>query len=252
MNVIFDIAAHELARLIKSPTGWIVLAIVQFLLAVIFLFLLNRFIDPSAAPLLAKYGVTSTVVATFLRVVGIVLLLFAPFLTMNTISEERQTGTLQLLRSSPVSAVELVAGKYLGIVSFFLLLLAVIALMPLSLLLGAGTRLDLWQFGLGVLGIMLLVSTFIAVGVFMSTLTHKPLLAATGTFGALFMFWMTGITDGTGWWWSEQFLEYLALFGHYRHLIDGRLSSTVVVYYLLVSVVFLALSVWRLDDERYY
>ena len=247
MNAIICIARHELTRLLKSPLGWIVFAIVQFLLAIVFLFLLYRFTDPTVSSL-TKYGVTSTIIATFLRLEGIVLVLLTPFLTMHAISEERQTGSIHLLRSSPVSITELVAGKYLGIVAFFLLLSMVLALMPLSLLLG--TRLNLWQFGAGFAGLMLLVSACVSVGICMSTLTYQPALAAAGTLGVLLMLCFTGIVDAGGPW-SERVLNYLSLFTHFRHLVDGKLNSTSVGYYFLMSVVFLALSIWRLNDERY-
>ena len=143
MKTIFHIAVHEVRRLFKSPLAWIILAVVQFLLAIFFLLILSKFIDPAAATIFANYGATEIVVVGLLQITGIILLLITPFLTMHTFSEERQTGSIKLLLSSPISITELVLGKYMGVICYLLMVLSLIALMPLSLLLG--TELDLLQ-----------------------------------------------------------------------------------------------------------
>ncbi|MEE9551442.1 MAG: ABC transporter permease subunit, partial [Gammaproteobacteria bacterium] len=138
MRNIIHIATHELRRLFKSPLAWVILAVVQFLLAIFFLVLLNHFMSP--APWYADRGLTEIVVAGLLQIAGIVILLVTPFITMRLFSEEYSAGTITLLYSSPVSVTELVLGKYLGILCFLLIMLALIALMPFSLYLG--TTLD--------------------------------------------------------------------------------------------------------------
>ncbi|MEJ2094684.1 MAG: ABC transporter permease, partial [Gammaproteobacteria bacterium] len=101
MNNIITIAAHELRRLFKSPLAWIILGVVEFLLAVFFFLLLNQFLNP--VPWYAGRGVTEIVVAGVFQVSGIIILLIAPLVTMRIFSEERRTGTINLLLSSPVS-----------------------------------------------------------------------------------------------------------------------------------------------------
>ena len=70
MKSIFHIATHELRRLFKSPLAWIMFAVVQFLLAIFFLLILGKFIDPAAASLFADYGVTQIVVVGLLQITG--------------------------------------------------------------------------------------------------------------------------------------------------------------------------------------
>jgi len=250
MNAIFHIATHELRRLFKSPLAWILFAVVQFLLAIFFLLILGQFIDPAAASLFANYGVTEIVVVGLLQIAGIILLLITPFVTMHTFSEERQTGSIKLLLSSPISLTELVLGKYLGVMCYLFLLLCFIALMPLSLLMG--TELDLLQLLAALIGLVLLTSSFAAIGLFVSSLTSQSAVAAISTFGVLFVLWIMNMAGNTG---TEQFREiltYASLLNHYHNLLDGIFNSTDVIYYLLVSSVFIILSIWRLDNERLY
>ena len=113
MKTVFIIAAHELRRLFKSPLAWIILAIVELLLAILFFIMLSQFLSP--APWYAGHGVTEIVAAGLLQISGVILLLVTPFITMRIFSEERRTGTIRLLFSSPISITELVLGKYFGI-----------------------------------------------------------------------------------------------------------------------------------------
>ena len=248
MKSIFHIATHELRRLFISPLAWIMFAVVQFLLAIFFLLILGKFIDPAAASLFANYGVTEIVVVGLLQIAGIILLLITPFITMHTFSEERQTGSIKLLLSSPISMSELVLGKYLGVICYLFLLLMLIYLMPLSLLLGA--ELDLLQLLSGFLGLILLTSSFAAIGLFVSSLTSQSAVAAIGTFGVLFVLWIMNMVGNTGSEFFREILTYASLLNHYHNLLDGVFNSADVVYYLLVSGVFIILSIWRLDNER--
>ncbi|MEE8233134.1 MAG: ABC transporter permease subunit [Gammaproteobacteria bacterium] len=248
MNTIFHIAMHELRRLFKSPLAWIIFAVVQFLLAIFFLLILSQFMDPAAASLFANYGVTEIVVVGLLQIAGIILLLITPFVTMDTFSEERQSGCIKLLLSSPISVTELVLGKYLGVICYLFLLLSLIALMPLSLLMG--TELDLLQLLSGIIGLILLASSFAAIGLFVSSLTSQPAVAAISTFGILFVLWIMNMAGSTGSELFREILTYSSLLNHYHNLLDGIFNSADVIYYLLVSTVFIVLSIWRLDNER--
>jgi len=248
VNTIFHIATHELRRLFKSPLAWILFAVVQFLLAIFFLLILSQYMDPAVASLFANYGVTEIVVVGLLQIAGIILLLITPFVTMHTFSEERQSGCIQLLLSSPISMTELVLGKYLGVICYLLLLLSLIALMPLSLLMG--TELDLLQLLSGIIGLVLLASSFAAIGLFVSSLTSQSAVAAISTFGILFVLWIMNVAGNTGSELLREILTYLSLLNHYHNLLDGIFNSADVIYYLLVSTLFIVLSIWRLDNER--
>ena len=246
MNNIILIAANELRRLFKAPLAWIILAVIQFLLAIFFYLLLAEYMQPARA----ASGLTETVVAGLYQIAGVIILLVSPLLTMRLITEERRLGTIKLLYSSPISLTELVLGKYLGLAAFYCLVLIMISLMPASLLFGA--RLDLGQIAAGLIGLLLLMSAFAAIGLFISTLTRQPGVAAIATFGVLFLLWIINIAGTNA---SERMagiFSYLSLLSHYNNLLNGVFNSADVIYYLLVSAFFIALSIWRLEAERSY
>jgi ABC-2 type transport system permease protein len=246
LNNISLIAANELRRLFKSPLAWIILAIVQFLLAIFFYLFLSQYMQPSSS----TSGLTEQVVSGMYQISGVIMLLVSPLLTMRLITEERRLGTIKLLISSPISITELVLGKYVGITAFYCVMLLMISLMPASLMLG--TQLDLGQIASGLIGVFLLMSAFAAIGLFISSLTNSPAVAAISTFGVLFLLWIINIAGTNA---SENMaalFSYLSLLKHYTNLLTGVFNSTDVLFYIIVSVFFIILSIWRLDAERTY
>jgi ABC-2 type transport system permease protein len=247
--MILTIAARELRSLFLSPLAWAVLAVVQFILAYIFLSQVDNYLvwQPRLAAVESAPGVADLVIAPLFADAAIVLLLVAPLLTMRVLSEERRNRTLSLLLSAPVSMTEIVIGKYLGVLSFFLVMLALLALMPLSLL--SGTELDLGKLAAGLLGLGLLLAAFAATGLFMSALTEQPTIAAISTFGLLLLLWIidwAGNSDSQ----ASGLFAYLSMLRHYEPLLKGLFNSSDVAYYLLVIILFLGLSIRRLDADR--
>jgi ABC-2 type transport system permease protein len=247
--MIATIAARELRSLFLSPLAWSILAVTLFILAYLFLSQLEAYVglQPRLAALNGAPGVADIVVAPLFADAAVVLLLITPLVTMRVLSEERRNRTISLLFSAPVSMTEIVVGKYLGVVSFFLILLGLLSLMPLSLL--AGTELDLGKVAAGMLGLMLVTAAFAAIGVYMSSLTEQPTVAAVTTFGLLLLLW---IIDWAG---NNQMedsglLAYLSMLRHYEPLLKGLFNSVDVVYYLLVIVLFIGFSIRRLDATR--
>jgi len=168
-------------------------------------------------------------------------------LTMRLFAEDRKSGSLTLLTSAPATLTEIVLGKYLGLCVFFLAVLVLMAAMPLSLL--AGTNLDLGRIAAGLLGVFLLMLAFGAAGLFMSTLTREPVIAAVGGFGLLLVVWLLEAMAYGGGMFSELFKQ-LSLIGHFEKLRRGVFDTADLAYYTLFIVLFLWLSVQRLDLER--
>jgi ABC-2 type transport system permease protein len=244
----WTIATRELRSLFLSPLAWSILGIIQFILGWIFAVLVSEFTQPDFQSELANHpdapGLTDIVVSSLFGWIGIVLLLVAPLLTMRLISEERHNKTLPLLLSAPIPMTSIILGKYLGLMGFFLIMLATIMLMPLSLLLG-GT-LDFGQIASGLVGVTLLLGAFTAIGLYISTLTAHPTVAAIGTFGILLLLWIIAENAGE----QTGVLTYLAITTHYQPLLKGIFNSQDVVYYLLVIALFLILSIQKLDADR--
>lgn len=242
----FTIAGNELRRLFQSPLAWTILALVQFLLAVFFFILLSQYLEPAGWQ--AGRGLTEIVVAGVIQVAGILMLLVVPFLTMRLFSEEQRSGSIKLLLSAPISITEMVLGKYLGAVCFLFCLLALTALMPLTLLLG--TPLDVGLLASGLFGLALLMLALASIGLFASSLTQQPAVAGISAFGISFILWIAHLGAGNGNEKPGELFNYLSLLKHYDNLLSGAFNSVDVIYYLLVSVTFLVLTIWRLDAVR--
>jgi ABC-2 type transport system permease protein len=246
--VIFTIAWREFKSLFLSPLAWSVLAALQAILGLLFLGrveLLERYQGQLLAMENAP-GLTEIIVPELFGNAAIVLLLVVPLLTMRLISEERRNRTLPLLFSAPISMTEIVLGKYVGVLLFLLLAAAMIALMPLSLL--AGGTLDFGLLGSALLGLTLALAGFAAIGLFMSTLTQYPAVAAIGGFGLLLLFW---ILDASGQGDTRNnLLAYLSIFNHYQPFLRGVFDTGDAVYYVLLVTTFLGLSIRRLDADR--
>ncbi len=243
------VASRELRSLFLSPLAWSILAVVQFLLAYMFLSQVEYFqrLQPRIAALEDSPGVTDLIVAPLFGNAGVILLLVTPMLTMRLISEERRNRTLSLLFSAPVSITEIVLGKYLGILAFLAIMITMIALMPLSLTLG--TDLDWGKFAACVVGLGLLLAAFAAIGLYLSSLATQPVVAAVGSFGMLLLLWIIdwNATVGTA---KGDLLGYLSMLRHYQSLLKGMVNTTDLVYFLLLIVTFVGLSIRRLDNDR--
>jgi ABC-2 type transport system permease protein len=247
---IFNIAARELRSLFLSPLSWTVLAITQAFVAYAFLVKLELFLQlkPYLPGLPGAPGLTAIVVAPAFKAAGMVMLLAAPLVTMRLISEERRSGTLSLLLSAPISMTDIVLGKFLGVMSFFGIVALVILLTPLSLL--AGGSLDIGLLASSFVGLLLLIASFAAAGLFMSTLTEHPAVAAVSTFGLLLLLWNmewagTGAGEGV-----RPLFSYIAITSHFNALLQGVVDSADLVYSGLLIVSFLVLAIRRLDTMR--
>lgn len=250
MSIIWVIARTELKRMFVSPLAWSVLALVQFILAWVFLLGLNEYLTQLQPMLAGKPnapGVTDIVVANLYLWAGVIMLTVMPIMTMRLLAEERMSHTLSLLRSAPISAFQIVLGKYVSLLVLTAIMVLLISMMPLSLALG--TQLDFGKLLSAMLGLWLLCGSFAAAGLFLSSLTRQPTVAAVLSFGFLLflvILYMSGNSQGA----SSELFVYLSHFSHYLSFLEGVFDSSDLVYYLLFILVFLALTTRVLDNER--
>ncbi len=248
--MMFVIAGKEIRCLFLSPLAWTILAVVQLILAYLFLSQIDFFlqIQPRLAGMDDVPGVTEIIIAPLYGNAAVILLLVVPMLTMRLVSDERRNRTLSLMFSAPVTMTEIILGKFLGLSALLLIMLFMITLMPLALMVGGS--LDYGVLASSVLGLLLLLGSFAAIGLYMSTLTEQPTIAAVSTFGVLLLLW---ILDWAGSGRSSEAASvfgYLSILRHYEPLLKGVFNSTDIIYYLLFILTFLILSIRRLDAER--
>lgn len=243
------IAGREAAALFRTPTAWVLLAAVQALVAFIFLLHLDSYLQLQPRMTGGDPGVTAFLLPRLFSPAATVYLVALPLLTMNLIAGERRQGTLALLLSAPVTTLEIVLGKFVGLLAMLVPMIALTALMPLSL---AGlTAIDGGALALASLGALLFVMAAAAAGLYLSTLTRQPLLAAFGTIAGLLALvllgeWARGAVGGR---WGE-LLAYPAPTTHLQPFLGGLFDSGALAYFVLFIGLFLTLATRRLDNER--
>ena len=250
MNKVLIIAISEFKRLFNSPLAWSVLAILQFILALMFLMFIEEFISviqPATATMQNPPGVTSIVLSPLYLWAGIIMLAVMPIMTMRLFAEERMNKTLTLLLSSPLSPTQIVLGKFVGVLFFIIIIVTMIILMPLALTIG--TSLDWGVILSSSLGLFLLLSSFAAAGLFISSLTSQPIIAAVSSFGLLLflvVLYLSGSSQSNS---SELFI-YVSHFSHFLPFLEGVFDTSDFVYYFLFIAGFLILTIRKLDNDR--
>ena len=253
--MINTIAGKELKALFSSPLAWVVLTLLQLILGFGFLKRLDDFmqIQPQLLQAPNPPGITELVVVPVYATCAIILLFAVPLLAMRLIAEERRNQTMVLLMSAPLSMTEIVLGKFCGLLGFLLLIVGVTTLMPLALL--AGGRLDFGLLASVVGGIALLAACFAAVGLYASSLTAQPISAAIIAFCLLLGMLLTGETasDGLrerGWTVPAALAQVLSPLKNFESFAKGSLDSYSIACMVLLTAVFLVLSIRRLDAAR--
>jgi ABC-2 type transport system permease protein len=247
--MILTIAKREISTLFLSPLAWIILAVVQVLLGYMFLAQIDNFflLQPQLLQLENVPGVTDIVIAPLFSLAAIILLMIMPLITMRCIAEEKRNKTLTLLISSPISMTEIVLGKFLGLFFFVFILVSLLMLMPLSLFIG--TAIDVGKLLSIYISMLLLLSSFAAIGLYLSSLTENQTIAAVGTFGALLMLWLIDWI-GEALPNNQSVVSYLSPLQHHQSMLEGLFDTADVAYYLIFITVFLVLTIRQLDRER--
>ena len=245
--MIFIIAQKELRVLFGSPLAWILLALVQLVLTWIFVAHLDTFlqIQPQLVKIVNPPGITEAIIAPVFAMAAIVLLMATPLLTARLVAEERRNHTMTFLISAPISMTDIVLGKFLSLMIFFSAVIALVVALSISLLVG-GTL----DFGLllsNVAGLFLISACFASLGLYISCLSAHPATAAAGALGALLVFWVIDIAAGDD---KDGITRNFALLGHYENFNRGVIDTFDLTYFSLFVLVFLVLSVRRLEGER--
>jgi ABC-2 type transport system permease protein len=192
-----------------------------------------------------RVGVTAFVGQSVFGIASFVMLFAVPLLSMRLISEERRQQTLTFLFSAPLSITEIVIGKFLGLVSFLSVMILLMAAMMSSM--NLWTEVDFGYIFSNVLGLWLLVASFSALGIYVSSLTSQPVVAGIITFVALFaMLILDHFFAGD----PTSTMAYLSLMRHFEPFSRGLLDTKDLVYFLLFIITFLTLTIRRLDADR--
>ncbi|MBO9632344.1 MAG: Gldg family protein [Chitinophagaceae bacterium] len=260
MKLIFKIARTELRNLFFSPVAWF-LTIIFFVICAIFY---TNFIAALAnwqdsllktTPSFKEFPMALTK-AVFMGMdgngfIGNIfsnLYLFIPLLTMGLINREFNSGTVKLLYSSPVQLNQIVWGKYVAIMAYNMLLLTI---MLLFMIVGGFSirNIDTGHLFTGLITFYLVVCSYTAIGMFMSSITHYQIVSAIATFILLFLLQRIG-----GLWQEYDFIRdityFLAINGRAERMVNGLITTRDIMYYALLTYMFVTFSYLSLLHGR--
>ena len=233
--MLFSIFKKEVKSYFVSPIAYVLMAIYLGLSAYFFVLITFTTEQASLYFTLGNMGVT--------------LLFLTPVLTMRLFSEERRQGTIELLFTSPLRVTEIVVGKYLGVLFLYVFILLISGEFALFLKLFGNP--ENGPLITGYLGLFLMGASFLAIGLFSSTLTDNQIVAAVVTFFLLLFFWIAGWAgDMTSGIWSN-FFNNLSVFNHFETFRKGVIDSTDLLYYVAMIFLFLFFSVKIVDSYRW-
>jgi len=253
MSNILAIAHKELKSYFASPIAYIVIGFFAILFGWFFVNLLYYFERMSMQAGMMGQGGTMNVndmlIAPLFLNVSVILLFTLPAVTMRTYSEEKRSGTIELLLTSPLTDFQIVMGKFLGGFVLYAAMLA-ISLPHVALLFLYGN--PEWRpVATGYLGLLLMGGCFLALGLFISSLTKNQIVAAMATFAVFLMFWvinwMASFSSPT----TQAVLNHLSITEHLNDFTRGVLDTKHLVYYLSFIGFGLFLTVRSVDSERW-
>lgn len=252
MNNVIAIAGKELRAYFSSPIAWVIMGFFALLFGFFFYAYLDAFMRQSMQ--MAAFGggnmnVNMNLVRPLFGNASVILLFVIPMITMRTYAEEKRSGTIELLLTSPVTDAQIITGKFLGAMGLYVAMLAV-TLVYVAMLFWFGNP-DWRPIASGYVGLLLMGGSFIAAGLLISNLTKNQIVAGTATFGVFLLFWIIAwIGEGFGPR-VQAVLSYLSITEHFDDFAKGVIDTKHVVYYLSFITFGLFLTAKSVDSERW-
>lgn len=251
MTNILAIVRKDWKGYFASPIGYVVIGLYAFIFGYFYTVGLTWFVQASMQA--AAGGGPMNVNQQMIRYVflnsTVIFLFVVPLITMRTYAEEKRSGTIELLMTSPVTDFQIVVGKFLGAMALYGAMLAV-TLVHIAVLFRFGN--PEWKpIASGYLGLLLLGGCCVSVGLFFSSLTKNQIVAGMFTFAVLLLFYIIG--------WAGDFsdplvgrlVNYLSLTGHFDDFLRGIVDTEHVVFYLSFITFGLFLTAKSVDSERW-
>jgi ABC-2 type transport system permease protein len=253
LSNVLAIAQKELKGYFASPIAYVVIGFFALMFGYFYWALLGFFVEQSARMMGLQGGPTQNVNEQMIRPVFMnasVLLLFTlPMVTMRTYSEEKRSGTIELLLTSPITDFQIIVGKFLGAMGLYAAMLAV-TFIHMGVLWAFGT--PEWKpLVTGYLGLLLMGGCFVSIGLLISSLTRNQIVAGFVTFAVFLMLWVinwVGPFMGPR---VQAVLDYLSITTHLDDFTRGIVDTRHLVYYVSFIAFGLFLTARSVDTERW-
>jgi ABC-2 type transport system permease protein len=253
------ILGKEWRHYFGSPIAWVGLFVWTLLFGVFFYFALTAFLDDSlrATEQSMQYGggprilINEYLVRFPFQQIAVVGLFILPMLTMRLFAEEKRQGTIELLSTSPITDLQIVIGKFLAAWGLYaLMLLASFA--NVALVWTYATSAPEWKpAATGMLALLLVGGAFLALGLFLSTLTRNQIVAGMLGFTLVLLFWVFAWLDRPTAGSLAKAISYLGITSHMEDLLKGVIDLKDIVFYLSVIIFGLFLSHQSVESQRW-
>ena len=253
MRNMWIICRKELRSYFVSPVAYLLLTMFAVIFGFFFWNSLGYFIFMGMEAQLrdepTPMNVNEQIIRPLLANLSVVGLFFIPIITMRLFAEEKRTGTIELLVTSPIRDGEIILGKWLAAV-----------LLYLSMMLFSGLSfVYLFRYGnpdwkpllIGYLGLLLQAGALLAVGTFISTLTRNQIIAGAATFGICLLLWVLEWVSGfeTATW--ARVLAYFSVIAHFESFAKGLIDTKDVVFYLSMTLLALFFTARSMESMRW-
>ena len=250
---VLAITEKELRSYFASPIAYIIIGLFSLLFGYFFYVYLMLFVRQSEQMMQfgggANVNVNQQMIRYVLLNVSVILLFLMPVITMRTYSEEKRSGTIELLLTSPVTDIQIILGKFLGAMGLYGAMLLV-TMLYMSILFFIGN--PEWRpLVAGYLGLLLMGGCFISVGLLISSLTKNQIVAGAMTFAVFLMLWVINWMADQAGPVARQILTTLSITDHFDDFARGIIDTKHLVYYVSFITFGLFLTSKSVDMERW-
>lgn len=253
MSKIWIICRKELKSYFSSPIAYGLMAFFALIFGYFFYAAVAIFVMRSTDPMMAQrpmpMDLNEWIVRPVMMNVSVIGLFIIPMITMRLFAEEKKTGTIELLATSPITDVEIIVGKWLAAVLLYgsILLLSSVNMMILFMY----GKPDIQPMLVAYLGLLLQGSCLLAIGAFISNCTKNQIIAGAGTFAICLLLWVldwVAAYDTTAF---GKIISYMSVTGHFENFAKGVLDSRDVIYYCSIIFLGLFLTVRSMESLRW-
>ncbi len=253
MGNTLTIAQKELRAYFVSPIAYVLLVFFALLFGFFYASSINFVVQMS----MGQFGlggpqivnINEFMIRPLFGNTAVILLFLLPMLTMRSYAEEKRSGTMELLLTSPLTDLQIILGKFLGAMALYALMLS-LTLIHIGVLFWYGE--PEWRPVLtGYLGLLLMGGSFISIGLAISSMTKNQIVAGVSTFAVLLLLWIInwmGDASGTT---TQSVLAYLSILEHFDDFSKGVIDTTHLTYYVSFIALGLFLTAKSMDVARW-
>ena len=253
MGNILTLAQKELRSYFVSPIAYVLLVFFALLFGYFYASSINYVVQLS----MGQFGfggpqivnINEFMIRPLFGNTAVILLFLLPMLTMRSFAEEKRSGTIELLLTSPLTDFQIIMGKFLGAMALYALMLS-LTLIHIGVLFWYGEP-EWGPILSGYLGLLLMGGSFISIGLAISSMTKNQIVAGVSTFAVLLLFWIInwmGDASGTT---TQSVLAYLSILEHFDDFSKGVIDTTDLTYYVSFITLGLFLTAKSMDMARW-